>query len=286
MKFLLSLSLFLVSLESFANTESLKALSRMYYEFEINAMIQTKKDPFYQKILMEIPNHEEALKNRIDFAKDIHQSILKYERGELTANQLLNSLFQKRFELLHTRFLSHEKDKEIRLQKIRKENHTNIINFIPTDPNEIKSIQKYSDLFNKSTAHGIWNLTVSKEATDRYQLLNSLIREIYREIAPQKLTEKNQLWLRCSVSIHPFLSGSTEDSGFPDRACIPSSKPGYFSNDTDDYSLCSFYVIPTHIYQLPEQTLGAKNYNKTVQAQCSSDYDIIEFFWKRGSRTI
>lgn len=273
------LAICLCSRQAFANSQSMERLAKMYLDFEINNATQIKGHACYPQMLKEVLGLDKFLDGNIDGAREIHSEIIQMTEGRLNPNELLRNLFQVRFMLLDRRFKSyseHQKYLKERLKKLRDSDRTldrPVTRFVPTDPEVIESLKRSSPEFNEKTPSGSWNLMAARLNTDRFQTLNFLIRELTQEITPEKLESINRLWIRCSVSLHPFLTGATDNPGFADQACIPSKKPGYFDENRDDYSLCSFYTWPT------SRILVKDNKSGTVKEILMPPYELIKQGW-------
>ncbi len=254
---------------SYGQLDQLRDLVSQYVTFEKNMLISLRQSPSYSYFLKSYPGVDQKLKanykTALSLLKELEEvetqaSAMTGENRVSCYNAFLDALFMIRSELLQCRYENYTEHKESRMAVALRKKSKVSFKFVPTDPKELKKLsEKYPRFFYE----GGWNLMVSRFNLDRYQMIQIMIKEVYLTIGPKNLTEKNRLWIRASVSLHPFLNGETDDPGFPDQACVE----GYYPPNRDDFSLTSCYTIGTH-------RIGVRKEDGTLEEKTASLYEL------------
>ena len=83
--------------------------------------------------------------------------------------------------------------------------------YISTRPDEVA---RYRDMDLGES------VMIAESLIDIYQFYNRMIRYLVRAVPEAEFSSLTSNLLRCSVKIHPFLEGVTEDSGYPEEAIL------------------------------------------------------------------
>lgn len=191
------------------------------------------------------PGMIEALRENIAAVEKLKEHIISCETGAVSFARLLRTLLDFRFSFLENR-------KNL-IEVVRKGVVPGLI-YGPTRPEHYDTLPLPMQ-------------TLARMSTDRYQLINQMIINVWQLVDPRTLPENVKNFVRCSRTLWPNLRNEREYLGHPDEAILN------YEREFDDKDI---KLYEEHIKEYPH-TIELLGYSKGTS---------IEGYWTCYQRSL